>query len=74
MGAYTLLYCFCLGISCGNPEDVPHSNRTGGVLFGDMVTYTCHPGYHISSGNASRTCQASGIWTGDSPICSSETL
>ena len=62
-----------LGISCGHPGDVIHCDRTGEFLFGDKVTYTCHTGHHISSGNASRICQASGLWTGDSPICSSKT-
>ena len=70
---YTLFPYLSLGISCGHPGDVPHSDRSGGFLFGDVVTYICHTGHHISSGNASRTCQASELWTGDSPICSSET-
>ena len=37
-------------------------------LSGTLATYTCNAGYMLS-GDAQRTCQASGMWSGTAPVC-----
>jgi hypothetical protein len=32
--------------------------------------YTCNDGYKLDKGNAKRTCQAGGTWSGEAPQCS----
>ena len=66
-------YHFCIGVSCGQPG-VPSNGRvnsTDGVLFGDVVRYSCDAGYMVS-GLAERTCQAEKRWSGNVPTCESE--
>ncbi|XP_076439986.1 sushi, von Willebrand factor type A, EGF and pentraxin domain-containing protein 1-like isoform X2 [Babylonia areolata] len=36
--------------------------------FGGQVTYSCIPGYMIE-GDSTRTCLASGAWSGTQPVC-----
>ena len=50
------------------------SNPSGGSVSIDKTTkggvaaYSCNPGFEVTSGDTSRTCQADGDWSGD---CSS---
>ena len=39
--------------------------------MGATATYTCNTGYTLN-GNNTRTCQASGTWTGSDPTCNRE--
>lgn len=41
---------------------------TSGTQYGDIATYVCMPGYTLV-GEATRTCDISGVWTGVEPIC-----
>jgi CUB/sushi domain-containing protein len=43
---------------------------TTGTTFGSTATYSCDPGYDLSSTDA-RTCQADGTWSGTTPTCAS---
>ena len=36
--------------------------------MGATVNYTCNTGYTLN-GNNTRTCQASGAWSGSDPTC-----
>ena len=38
------------------------------TLVGATATYTCDTGYTLN-GNNTRTCQASGTWSGTAPTC-----
>ncbi|XP_033125717.1 CUB and sushi domain-containing protein 3-like, partial [Anneissia japonica] len=40
------------------------------TTYGAIATYSCLPGYSISSGNNWRTCGPDGSWTGIEPTCS----
>ena len=40
---------------------------TTGTTFGQTATYSCNVGY--LAGNRTRTCQATGTWSGRAPVC-----
>ena len=58
-------------LSCGAPPPVLRGkyNHTG-MMFGDMVTYTCEPAYDLQ-GDQNITCDRLGEW-GKKPCCISE--
>ena len=67
-----LYYVFLLStaVDCGtliNPANgrVSYSGRT---TFGQTATYSCNAGYNLVGGNT-RTCQATGVWSGSAPTC-----
>ena len=39
-----------------------------GFVVGETLTYSCHDGY-VLQGNAVRTCQSDGTWSGQEPVC-----
>ena len=41
---------------------------TGRTTFGQTATYSCNTGYSLV-GDSSRTCQATGNWSGSVPTC-----
>ena len=43
-------------------------SHPGGTTFGQTATYSCNTGYTLV-GDSTRTCQATGQWSGDAPIC-----
>ena len=49
-----------------NPER--GSVTTTGNSVGDTATYTCKEGYEVT-GDATRTCQKDGTWSGTAPTC-----
>ena len=44
------------------------SINSTGIIEGDTVTYFCNEGYNLS-GDANRTCQSNGSWSGIQPDC-----
>ena len=60
-------------MTCSEPANVPDSSRSQEppYYFNDDLTYTCDTGYDLSGGDATRTCTASGTWSGVAPTCSS---
>ena len=61
---------YFVGIECGNPGPVANGSVSGGIRYGDRVTYRCDTGHQLSSGNDVRLCQADQTWTGVKPTCS----
>ena len=61
-----------LTVSCGSLDD-PINGRvtTTGTTLSNTATYTCNTGY-TRSGGQTRTCQASGDWSGSEPVCNRE--
>ena len=60
-------------IVCIGYCDVPVAPANGGMnstgnVEGDTVTYFCNEGYNLS-GDANRTCQSNGSWSGILPKC-----
>ena len=57
-------------VNCGaltNPTNGQVSH-TGGTTYGQTATYSCNTGYNLV-GNSTRTCQATGMWSGSVPTC-----
>ena len=43
-------------------------NHTAGTTFEQTATYSCNTGYNLV-GDGTRTCQATGVWSGNAPTC-----
>ena len=57
-------------MNCGgltNPANGQVSH-TAGTTFGQTATYSCNTGYNLVGGST-RTCQATGVWSGNAPTC-----
>lgn len=58
-----------LRVNCGDPGTPSNGCRVlGTTLEGDIVRYFCSEGYELE-GDQQRTCQTSGLWSGQLPIC-----
>lgn len=65
----SLSYLYAV-IQC--PDLRPNSNTTIGIAgtgFTDTATYGCDSGFNLV-GEATRTCQVNGTWSGTPPFCS----
>ena len=67
-------FFFPTAVNCGtlsNPANgwVGHTATT----FGRTATYSCNTGYNLVGG-ITRTCQATGVWSGSAPTCQSMLL
>ena len=61
-------------VYCGPTPSIPNAVCTASDgVFGDVVTYSCLPGYFdlTESGTGQRTCDSSGTWVTDNtdPVC-----
>ena len=70
---YNNLYVILLvltAVDCGNLTDPSNGqvNHTAGTTFGQTTTYSCNTGYSLVEDNT-RTCQATGTWSGSAPTC-----
>ena len=57
-------------MDCGNLTHPANGqvNLTAGTSLGQTVTYSCNTGYNLV-GDSTRTCQATGNWSGSAPTC-----
>ena len=57
-------------MDCGKLNDPDNGTVTlnAGTSLGQTVNYRCNIGY-ILVGDSTRTCQASGNWSGSAPTC-----
>ena len=55
---------------CGSLTDPANGqvDLTSGTTFGQTATYSCNTGYNLV-GDSTRTCQATGVWSGSAPTC-----
>ena len=66
-----LLYCIAIAHlgSCDEPETPDNGHKVyTGIREGERVTYFCNRGFKLS-GDANRTCQSNGQWSGTQPKC-----
>ena len=64
------LWIFLIAIDCGSlgdPENGMVSVST--TTYNSVATYSCNTGY-TRTGNVSRTCLDTGLWSGNEPTCS----
>ena len=61
---------FCRIVDCGNPIDPINGAvlHIDGTTFGQTAHYICNEGYTLN-GTDTRTCNASGEWTLETPSC-----
>ena len=61
---------FLLAVDCGLLNDTTNGavDTSSGTAFMMTATYTCNLGYTLSSTD-SRMCLASGLWSGEAPVC-----
>ncbi len=61
-------------IDCGQLRDIANGRvDLTGTTVGSRATYSCASGYKLV-GDATRTCQGSGAWSGREPFCKSELI
>lgn len=70
-GNYTGGQPSCVRVECPKPASVPNADIDApGNNMGDVVRYTCRPGYRITPGHQSELrCTADGTWSADAPVC-----
>ena len=71
-----IIYYFYLhstAVECGTLNDTTNGrvSHPNGTTFEQTATYSCDTGYNLM-GNSTRTCQATGNWSGNEPACISE--
>ena len=64
------MYTSLTAVDCGTLTNPPNGqvNHTSGTTFRQTATYSCNTGYYLVGGST-RTCQATGVWSGSMPIC-----
>ena len=64
------VFLFLTVVDCGTPNATTNGqvNHTAGTSFGQTATYSCDTGYILDANNT-RTCQATGVWSGSAPTC-----
>ena len=57
-------------MDCGDPPPPGNGqvDHNAGTTFRQTATYSCNTGY-ILVGRNTRTCQATGLWSGGAPTC-----
>ena len=57
-------------VDCGNLTYPVNGSvtHTSGTTFEQTATYTCNTGYNLV-GDSTRTCHATGNWSGSAPTC-----
>ena len=57
-------------VDCGSLPDPANGrvDHTAGTSLGQTAQYSCNTGYNLVGDNT-RTCQATGEWSGSGPTC-----
>ena len=65
-----VIFIILIVVDCGSLTDPANGqvDLTSGTTFGQTATYTCNTGYNLV-GDSTRTCQATGQWSGSAPTC-----
>ena len=65
-----MIYSILIVVDCGTLNDPANGrvSHTPGTTFEQTATYNCNTGYNLV-GSSTRTCQASGAWSGSAPTC-----
>ena len=65
-----VIFIILIVVDCGSLTDPGNGSvtHTAGTTFGQTATYSCNTGYNLV-GDSTRTCQATGVWSGSAPTC-----
>lgn len=66
------MFFVCAVVDCGNPSSPSNASPASTILatiFGATVTYQCDVGFTQIGGESTITCEESGSWSGDGPVC-----
>ena len=65
-----VIFIILIVVDCGSLTDPANGSvtHTAGTTFGQTATYSCNTGYNLV-GDSTRTCQATGVWSGSAPTC-----
>ena len=65
-----MMYNTLLTVDCGSLPDPANGSvtHTVGTSLGQTAIYSCNTGYKLVGDNT-RTCQATGNWSGSPPTC-----
>ncbi len=76
MKQITELYSLFVGVDCGtlSPPEFGTLDLDPDTRFDSVATYSCFNGYDLIGGDATRMCQADGVWTGSQPTCRRELI
>ena len=61
---------YFLGAQCPDPGGIQNGTRTGGLSYGDVLTFQCYPGFDLV-GDKQIICRANRTWNGTKPQCNS---
>ena len=69
-----LLVCYVTVVNCGSLSYPSNGavDTSAGTTYLQRATYTCNPGYTLTGGGMTRTCQATGLWSSSEPACECE--
>ena len=69
---FDCVFLFSIAVDCGSLIDPPNGqvDHTAGTSLGQVAIYSCNI-YYILVGDSTRTCQATGGWSGSEPTCQS---
>ncbi|XP_064386353.1 sushi, von Willebrand factor type A, EGF and pentraxin domain-containing protein 1-like [Halichondria panicea] len=61
----------CEIVNCGSLSYPSNGavDTSAGTTYLQRATYTCNPGYTLTGGGMTRTCQATGLWSSSEPAC-----
>ena len=64
------LFLILIIADCGSLNATANGrvNHNDGTRIGHTATYSCNTGYNLV-GDSTRTCQATGNWSGSAPTC-----
>ena len=64
------IFLILTAVDCGNLTNPANGQvtHTAGTTFGQTATYSCNTGYNLV-GDSTRTCQATGNWSGSELTC-----
>ena len=66
------IFLFLTAVDCRSLPDPANGqvDHTAGTSLGQTAIYSCNTGYNLV-GDSTRTCQATGNWSGSAPTCQS---
>ena len=69
-----MLSIFITVVDCGRIGGPENGEITlSGTTFGSEAAYECDIGFELV-GEATRTCEATGEWSGEEPVCERKTV